>query len=903
MEAYNKGDYLASIEWFERALLKVEYIYGKKSCHCADALSHLASIYKKAGNYKKSELKYLEAIEIQKEVLPENYSSDAIHLNNLSSFYSDRGLYKKSEPLNLEVVDIEDDVYQVGDSSYLLTLSNLALLYSRKGLYGKADSLLKDINNLQQKIHETNQLSYTSVLNNLATIHTAQGRFNKAELLLKESLSLHQSNQRVGHPDNITTLNNLGILYSKQNRHDLAEAIHLKAKNLSKKNLGDDHPYYAWSLGLLASVYHHQGRLTKSKDRYIESIKIRLEALGEDHYEYKTSLNDLASAYIAEGAYSKAEPLLLRAKNNAKRNYGNEHITYARSLSNLASLYSIRGEFMKGYHHISKACEIMWRQLRQNFAFLSEKEKMLFLNEVDGVFKHSHNFLAVWGMYNSDIIKSDYKWTLATKGILFNTEKKIKQRITRSNDRDLIRLYNQWLEGKTNLSKLYQKTIKERRLANIDLIAEEERVNEIEKELSLKSKIFASGREEVNFGWKDVQQKLSKGEAAIEIVRLKNFQTDRPDSVVYIGMIVKSDTRDYPELVVLGNGNDLENKHFHYYKNSINLSKPDGLSYYQYWLRIQRKLKGIRKVYFSADGIYHSISLGGLFHNRTKKYLLDEIDIELVNSTKDLVVAKRNRSPKREANLMGFPSYNQEVSTKAERDRSLDVSISRAMASGNINRFLPGRDIQMLPGTKNEVDNLKEILEQAGVSVRTFLLEDATESNVKSWKNPLIAHIATHGYFLKDQEIDTSVPLVQGISSDVLIDNPLLRSGLLLAGAKKAIESGGDGILTAYEAKNLNLDETELVVLSACETGLGKIKNGEGVYGLQRAFRAAGAATVLMSLWSVSDEATQQLMTTFYENWLILKQTKREAFKNAQLSLREKYPQPYFWAAFVMIGE
>ena len=142
-----------------------------------------------------------------------------------------------------------------------------------------------------------------------------------------------------------------------------------------------------------------------------------------------------------------------------------------------------------------------------------------------------------------------------------------------------------------------------------------------------------------------------------------------------------------------------------------------------------------------------------------------------------------------------------------------------------------------------------------------------------------------------------------GFSKDVLVENPLLRSGLLLANAKQAIAEGGDGVLTAYEAKSLNLDETELVVLSACETGLGDVKNGEGVYGLQRAFQTAGVATVLMSLWTVSDNATQELMTSFYENWLIKKQNKRQAFKNAQEQLREKFPHPYYWAAFVMVGE
>jgi CHAT domain-containing protein len=145
-----------------------------------------------------------------------------------------------------------------------------------------------------------------------------------------------------------------------------------------------------------------------------------------------------------------------------------------------------------------------------------------------------------------------------------------------------------------------------------------------------------------------------------------------------------------------------------------------------------------------------------------------------------------------------------------------------------------------------------------------------------------------------------------------ITENPLLRSMLFFSGAKKSIDGYAnqnyeennreDGILTAYEAQNLNLDNTELVVLAACETGLGEIKNGEGVYGLQRAFIQAGAKTIIMSLWNANDKATKELMVTFYKEWLSGK-TKREAFKIAKKKTRENFRYPIFWGAFVMVGE
>jgi CHAT domain-containing protein len=216
--------------------------------------------------------------------------------------------------------------------------------------------------------------------------------------------------------------------------------------------------------------------------------------------------------------------------------------------------------------------------------------------------------------------------------------------------------------------------------------------------------------------------------------------------------------------------------------------------------------------------------------------------------------------------------------------------------------------VSSLPGTKVEIDGVAKLLKTSGYQVSQFMQREATEKNVKAIKGPWLVHIATHGYFLKDSEASSSGS-VFGVNADNASNNPLLRSGLILAGAGTTmggrstadISSNDNGILTAYEAMNLNLEGTDLVILSACETGLGDVKSGEGVYGLQRSFQVAGANALIMSLWKVDDAATQQLMTNFYTNWLKLG-NKQKAFKQAQLQLMTKYKDPYYWGAFVMMG-
>jgi len=282
-----------------------------------------------------------------------------------------------------------------------------------------------------------------------------------------------------------------------------------------------------------------------------------------------------------------------------------------------------------------------------------------------------------------------------------------------------------------------------------------------------------------------------------------------------------------------------------------------------------------------------------------------------VTTTKDLLNHSDDDSENKLASLVGFPSYYSAHSLTALSD---DTRKSPPLQYGL--RPTSSESLAELPSTKTEVGKIETILKERGWNVQSYVEEEALEENLKESYKPGLLHIATHGFF----QPDTTGNL-----------NPLLSSGLFLTGAGNSLKglnrpSGEDGILTAYEAMNLNLDNTNLVVLSACETGLGEIRNGEGVYGLQRAFKVAGAKSLIMSLWKVDDEATQELMVGFYTHWLSspaagrgahptapsefvpvshreVGAQLRSAFLAAQKELKARYPSPYYWGAFVMVGE
>jgi hypothetical protein len=406
-----------------------------------------------------------------------------------------------------------------------------------------------------------------------------------------------------------------------------------------------------------------------------------------------------------------------------------------------------------------------------------------------------------------------------------------------------------------------------------------------------------------------VQKALKPGEAAIEMVRVKKFGIEKTvtdtsdlkkpvykikgltDTIYYAALIVKPESI-LPEMVILKNGNEMENKYLKFYQNSIKNKLGDDKSYQQFWQKIGTKLEGSKRVFFSPDGVYHKINLNTLFNPKTKKFLLEEKDIRIVTVTKDIVNPSLVEEDNKLAELVGFPSYytNQTgpiLATPERKSPELIYGLSLKSAGS----------LAELPATKTEVDKIAGILNGKGWEVKNYTGSTALEENIKESYKPRLLHVATHGFFQPDTTKGS---------------NPLLRSGLMLAGAGNTLKGenkpeGEDGILTAYEAMNLNLDNTDLVVLSACETGLGEIKNGEGVYGLQRAFKVAGAKSIIMSLWKVDDNATQELMVAFYKHWLNdaagTESIKRAAFLKAQKELKAKYPNPYYWGAFVMVGE
>ena len=898
----------------------------------ASSLNNLAMLYEDLGRYAEAEPLYLKAKEIRNTQLGEDHPDFASSLNNLAGLYKDMGRYAEAESLYLKAKEIRKTQLGEDHTDYANSLNNLAGLYQITGRYAEAEHLCTQaIRIVKAKLGEEHP-HYATSLNTLAILYKSMGRYADVKPIYLKTMEIRKMQLGENHPVYSSSLNNLALLYKNTGRYTEAVQLSTKAIKIRKKQLGEDHPDYATSLSSLAGLYQNMGRYAEAEPLYLQGLEITKKALGEEHPEYATSLNNLATLYRNTGRYDEAELIMLNVTKIVRIQLGEEHLDYATTQNNLAVLYESMGQYDQAEPLYLQGQQVYFHQLQTVFPTLSEKEKEQFLKTFSNSFEYFHSFVLKRQGGNPAITAPQYDNALLLKGLLLQSSAQIRERILASGDTTAIRLFEDWQALKRQWLKESKIPKNERVQAGIAPDATLAKANPLEKELARRSETFAEAKDTVRTTWREVQQGLQPGEAAIELVRFRWNNKGWTDTVHYAALIVTPDMEDHPHLVLLENGNELEERGVQSYQSAFaggDKPIPADSLYAYFWQPIQAALDslgGAGKVYLSADGVYHTMNLQTLKNSETEKYLLETLDIQRVGSTEDLVKKKKQRSNNNNAVLAGYPTYpaSPEAVASALQVYQHRQAMPLLISNSNYGTYQTYRaidanrnSISPLPGTLAEVEQLASILEGEGISTQALLENASSEDLLKKVKGPRFLHIATHGFFEPEAE-QTAEGLnremrLSGLGPETVSENPYLRCGLYLAGAETTLknrdnpdfsrpEGQEDGILTAYEATLLDLRGTELVVLSACETGLGVTKNGEGVYGLQRAFQVAGAETVIFSLWKVADQQTQEMMGLFYMNWLENGMGKRAAFKAAQQTIKEKYEDPYFWGAFVMIG-
>jgi CHAT domain-containing protein len=514
---------------------------------------------------------------------------------------------------------------------------------------------------------------------------------------------------------------------------------------------------------------------------------------------------------------------------------------------------------------------------------------------------------------------------LSTKNILLSAAENIRKSILAGNNVEIKELYAKWSNLKEHLSWCYTQSKEDLTTLEINIPALESVVDSLESMIAHRSATFAAARMQSSITWPDVRSRLAPDEAALEIVRYHQHILTQTDSVRYAVFIITPESIETPSVVFFTDGARLEQIVIEKYLAACTAPEGKGDTrelYELFWRPIEPFLKNAHRVYISADGAFQKINLAAL-RSPGGQSLIEKMDIRPVFSLKDVEKTNNTSIPEygdRSAILVGNPAYggkNISGSDAGKKTRSaIDTSnIWKVLVPDQMSslvRELSGtRGLQLnpLPETQKEVEDISNLLQRNGWQTTLICQGEATETAVKAVKSPAILHLATHGYFLANARSGAT-----GFSGKQAERNPMLRSMLFFAGAQSTLDRKGaqdpaswakqnpddDGILTAFEAQIMNLYGTELVVLSACKSAQGKIQNGEGVYGLQRALRIAGAKSVLLSLWDVDDKVGREFMVLFYEKWLG-GMTRASAFRATQLAIREKHPLPFYWAGFILM--
>ena len=860
-----------------------------------------AALNNNIGNSPQAEVLLIETTEACKKYFGPESPAYASSLNNLGVLYYNTGINKLAEKLFVEAIDIYKKNKDKGQVSTAICLSNLGALYHEMGNYKAAEDLVKQAKELMGKNSHNESPDYSVLLNNLASVAISEeyyaatenksiDRLNASGKMLMKADSVFRLNCMKPHPFNQAITSNLAIWYNltgnKKKSADMLQDMAFDS-NMSLRVIAMMKKMSFSGLFPL-SDYGNKGP---------EPIIIPLGINLID--EVSASNMELNSAADGDAITRALLRMILGKANNIKKAVGMYHPAYAEMLKSLIVIYASVDDLKTEEELTLEYMDVINHKTLQDFSFLTESEKEMYYQTRLPDMNSFTAYSLMRKRTNPLITQNAYNNILINKGLMLKSSTAMRVAILNSNNQELLNIYDNWIGLQKEISVLYSTPVE---LRTKDVAVLETKANELEKSLVERSQDFSDYRKGMQITWEDVKKSLKPDEAAIEFTDFKRKEKDGGNEIIYCALIVRSDSQ-YPEMIKLFTEDQLRSIIENNNANSIEginsiygtLTSQDERLYNLIWKPVEEYLKGVENIYLSPSGLLNKISFPAIATGKNV-FLCDNYRMMLIGSTGSIAQGK---------DLIGEKSLS-------------------AMIFGGIqySSQSTGSDVwNYLEGTKAEGDAIAGILKKSQIEVKYLSGVNATETFFKqnAGKNNIL-HLATHGFFFDDpnkvrieekkEEIEfgditfRGTSRAYGVTSFVNNENPLMRSGLVLAGANDVWVStekdeSDDGVLTAQEVTQIDMRKNDLVVLSACETGLGDIRGSEGVYGLQRALKMAGVKNIIMSLWQIPDRETVEFMNLFY-NKLLVTRDIRDAFYESQKEMRTKY-DPYFWGAMVLM--
>ncbi len=915
---YQKGDIEKSLHYMEKELEIRELFKAQNLVKYMNSLNNLADVY-----YEIDISRSVYYYEMYSKYYPELFGEDdpeySLYLNIVGILNQNLDKYEKAIQSYEKAIEIILKYFDKTHENYGLVSNNLARAYFNIARYDQALPYYLAASENFAVNYGKDSYNYGISIDNLGNLYKEIGQYELAESHFSHAGSIFKASVGDEHPSYAISLSNLATLYKLTDRPTEALPLLIQAVDITKKSYGTEHPQYGIFLNNLAALYHDLNMHEESLELYIESLENARVSVGKNHSWYGIRLNNIANLYEIMGEYEKALPMYIESRDITKRNLGTDHSMYSINLMNLGRIYQRFRDYDNTAKMYKEAFLNNYNNIKRNFSFLSETEKESFVATVTNNLNIIQSFYSDYAEIQPEIAAEAYNIELATKGMILQSGIQMRLAILNSGDKEAIKKFDEWQGIREELAAQYSLPESMR----IPDIQQKEREAEmIEGQLSRLSEAFRQTTSLGSSTWKDVRNALGENEVAIEFAVFNYGKDDvNPGHLRYKALVLKPEDK-HPISINLFSESQLDKLLAtgtdamlvsNLYRGVMMFSSPGAESmdygsklYELLWKPIENYVDVGSTVYFSPSGSLHQIAFAAIA-DEDEIRLSDKYKLVQLSTTAILTNESPSEFEKPEQIVLyGGIEYNY-----ADKDVLASVDL-RSSDDDKSDGLRGGLAWDYLPGTLNEVIAIQKLAKKSKINTTLYSGLNASEESFKRLSgsaSPHIIHVATHGFFFPDVFHDSGNDYTD-MSGEMLFrssTNPLNRSGLLFAGANHSwtglqnLPGAEDGILTAYEVSNLSLTNTKLVVLSACETGLGDIKGSEGVFGLQRSFKAAGADYLLMSLWKVPDAETAMFMQYFYEK-LFDGHSILNAFHKTQDYMKEKFPDdPFSWAAFVLV--
>jgi CHAT domain-containing protein/tetratricopeptide (TPR) repeat protein len=941
------GEYDKADPLYRRALDIFKAVLGEEHPDYLTTFNNLAVLHGLRGDYKIALPLYRQALEMRKQTLGERHPDYVRSMNNLAWLYKAMGDYSNAEPLYLKALHLYEqglsygwpeggilEIYRQTDlrrpllggemqADLALIVGNLAVCYHEMGEYARAEPLYLRALEINKRIDGETSAASARNLNNLAAVYQLMGDNSRAETLFQKALALRKGLVGENHPDYATSLHNLGRFYYLVEDYDRAEPLYLQALAIRKRRLGEKHPYYAQTLDKLAMLYHAKGDYARAEPLYIQALEARRNALGEKHRYDATILTNQALLYQEMGNCDQAYAIFRKSLEWTKKRVGEQKPEYARTLHHLAMLEFARKRYAEAERLARQALEVS-RNLVERCAGVQSERQQLAMMQTSRFYLDGYLTVAAEAAVSAEQV---YGQVLAWKGAVLVRQRRMRlQRI----HPELAAAFAKLNRASGRLAALALASPDPTRHAAFrrqidDLTEEKER---LEADLSDRCAAFRKERESERRAPSELQAALPPEAVLVDFLEYLqrrppargkgrwSFQRRLMAFVVRSGSLLKLDA---------GPAQPVADAIDHWRATyAVGKLPSDGMAdptlelRRRLWQPLEPHLKGVTLVLLSPDGPLHGLPLAALPGARPNRFLIQDYAFATIAVPQLLPELVRGTPvhPKEPPTLLlaGGINFDREDAPSGE---------------ARTGKLTPMPRFGRLAGTESEVNDLRTQFEDAfpdAPAPKLLRKDKATKAAfLAAAPGRRFVHLATHGFFAGESETPT-VAVAQrtlspsdgmGMRIEATGGNPGLLSGVVFAGANRTDQPREEAVLTALEAGELDLRGVELIVLSACETGRGRLAGGEGVLGLQRSFQLAGARSVMASLWKVPDEETHLLMREFYRRvWSDKHVSRAEALRQAQIWMLENWkprgldtaeskgaPPPYFWAAFVLSGD